>query len=305
MVWFKNLQLYRLTKDINLVPDSIEVKLQEFKFSPCGSQDQVKFGWITALGKYGDMLTHEIGDHILICLRKEEKMLPSSVIKASLEKKVEEIEIQQGRSLKKKEKDSLKDDIITTLLPRAFSRVNDTYALIMPRHNLVLVDASSSKKAEVLLGLLRKSLGSLPVVPVETQEPLALTMTKWVRSQITPKGFTVLFEAELTSEQQEGGVIRCKHQDLRSDEILSHIEANKFVTKLALNWQDRIEFVLEDDFSIKRLRFADTLKDENADINKEDVAQRMDADLSIMCGEFDLFLNDLFAELTLKSSDTL
>ncbi len=127
MLWFKNLMVYRLSREVSLSADEMEKQLSAFSFTPCGSQDMAKTGWVSPMGSHSDALTHTVNGQIVICARKEEKILPSPVIKQELQDKIERLEGEQHRKLKKTEKDSLKDEVLHSLLPRAFSRFNQTF----------------------------------------------------------------------------------------------------------------------------------------------------------------------------------
>lgn len=303
MLWFKNLMIYRLSRDSVLSKDNVlsadelEKRLNAFAFTPCGSQDMMKTGWVSPMGSHSDALTHVVNGQIFICVRKEEKILPSPVIKQTLQAKIERLEAEQHRKLKKTEKDSLKDEVLHSLLPRAFSRFSQVWLWIDTVNGLIMVDAASAKKAEDTLALLRKTLGSLPVVPLTMENPIELTLTEWVRSGEPAAGFALQDEAELKAILEDGGVIRCKKQDLVCDEIAVHIEAGKLVTKLALDWQERIQLVLSEDGSVKRLKFSDTLREQNDDIDREDFAQRFDADFILMTSELAALIANLIEAL--------
>lgn len=46
MLWFKNLMVYRLSRDITLRAEEMEKQLASMTFTPCGSQDMAKMGWV-------------------------------------------------------------------------------------------------------------------------------------------------------------------------------------------------------------------------------------------------------------------
>ena len=280
MFWFKNAMIYRLTKSLDWSEKTLSDALENNQYHPCNQSEMSKFGWSTPL-KGSELLYFTVGKQILLLAQKEEKILPAHVIKRELDARVEKLEQAENRKLKKVEKQTLKDDVVATLLPRAFSKYQQTALWIDAENNLIYVDAASAKRAEEALALLRKSLGSLPVVPLTFANEPSLVMQEWVAKESIPQWLISLEEAEL--RDANNGVIRCKQQALDSDEILSLVNS-KYVTKLALEWEEHLSFVLNEDCSLKRLKFAEQIREKNDDILKEDYAQRFDADFVLMTG---------------------
>lgn len=297
-MWFRNLLVYRLTQQIPLTEEELVKALQTKLAKPCTFQELATFGFIAPFGKGEDApLTHVSQDFYLIAARKEERILPASVVKEALQEKVDEIEARDARKVYKKEKDQLKDEIVQDLLPRAFSRKKVIYAAIAPKLGLILVDTTSTSKAEELLSTLREALGSLPVRPVTVKAAPSATLTDWVKIQQSAQGFQVLEDCELRDTHEDGGIIRCKRQDLTSEEIQLHLKSGKVVTQLALTWQDKLSFVLDDKLAIKRLKFEDLLLEEADKEGGDDAASQFDATFILMMLTFAEFIPALLEAL--------
>ena len=297
-MWFKNLLIYRLTQDLPFDAQVLETALATKLARACSSQELATYGFVAPFGKGEDApLVHVSQDFLLIAARKEERILPGSVVRDALKEKVEEIEAEQMRKVYKKERDQLKDEIIQAFLPRAFIRRSATFAAIAPKQGLILVNASSPKRAEDLLSTLREVVGSLPVRPLAVKVAPSATMTEWVKTQKAAENFFVLDECELRDTHEDGGIIRCKRQDLTSDEIQLHLSTGKIVTQLSLAWQDKLSFVLDDKLVVKRLKFEDLLQDEAEQNGGDDDLGQQDASFTLMMLTFGEFLPQLFEAL--------
>jgi len=288
-MWFKNLQLYRLTDTFNLTAEELHEKLTQDMTKPCQGLDTHTLGWDKPLGRDGHQLTHAVNGCIMVCARKEERVLPSAVIREVLEEKVAEIEAAEARQVRRKEKMQLKDEIMVDLLPRAFTRSSRTFAYIDTQQGWVIVDSVSAKKAEDLLSLMRQSLGSFKVKPFEVNQAPASILTGWLKGS-APQGFELQDECELRDTGEEGGIVRLRHHGLDGSEIAVHLDAGKSVVKLAVKYQDRLACILADDASIKRLKFLDVIQEEAADTEAEDAAARFDVDFSLMSLELRNFI---------------
>ncbi len=283
-MWFKNLILYRFTRPFELDADALEAKLAEGRFRPCGKTEASTYGWVAPLPSQSDALCFAQNGQLLLAACKEERILPASVVREQLDAKVSAIESEQGRPVYKKERDSIKEELLLDLLPKAFTRQSKTFAYIAPAQGWMLVDAGSFKKAEALTSRLRSNLGSLPLIaPLLNNAPGAM-MTDWLTN---PHGldqdFALGDECELRDPGEEGGIIRCKREQLTASEITQHLDCGKQVSKLALSFREQVGFVLQEDLSLKRLKFTDELKEESETLAGDDAeAGQQVADLIIM-----------------------
>lgn len=297
-MWFRNLLVYRLTQDIDLSTEALESALASKPAKPCTNQEMATYGFVAPFGKGADApLAHASQDFLLIAARKEERILPSSVVRDALKEKVDEIEAAESRKVYKKEREQLKDDIVQSFLPRAFIRKGTTFAAIAPKQGLILVDASSTKRAEDLLSTLREALGSLPVRPLNVKMAPTATFTGWMKSQQASNGLVLLDECELRDAHEDGGTIRCKRQDLASAEIQNHLEAGMLVTKLSVAWEDKLSLLIDDKLALKRLRFEDLLQDQAAEDGGDDALGQLDASFTLMMLTFVEFLPQLIEAL--------
>jgi recombination associated protein RdgC len=281
-MWFKNLRAYRLTSPFELSAEQLGEQLAQRSFQPCAKSQALSLGWAPALGDQSEALVHAASGRLLIRLKREEKLLPATVVRELLEEKVGAIESEQARKVYRKERLTLKDEIVQDCLPRAFTRSASVYAYVDPAARWIFVDAASAGRAEELLNLLRECIGSFPVLLPQVNDAPPATMTGWLAHGNLPDDFTLGEECELREPGEEGGVVRCRGVDLLSEEVETHLHAGKQVTRLALGWDERLSLVLAEDLCLRRLKFAEQLMKENEDIPEADDAARLDADFALM-----------------------
>jgi recombination associated protein RdgC len=288
-MWFRNLRLFQLAEPFPYDAEALHGQLEAERFTPCGGLQMQSLGWVSPLGPDHEALVHAANGCLMVCMRREERVLPAAVVREALADKVRAIEAAEARPVRRKEQQKLKDDIVHELLPKAFTRSSHLYAYVDPASGWIVVDAATAKKAEELVSLLRQSLGSLRARPFEVQQSPSTLMTAWL-SGGAPAGFDLGSECELREPVEGGGVLRCRNQDLQAEEILNHLAAGKLVTKLAISWDERLSCVLAEDVSIQRLRFMDVVMDEAADVAADDAVARFDADFALFSLELSRFI---------------
>ncbi len=296
-MWFKNIHVYKFEDDFKLNAMQLHEALEGRQARDCGQMEMACEGWAKPLGHAGQMLVHESNGALMVCLRREDKVLPTSLVNEQVVERSLQIEAEAGRPVGRKEKRDIKDQVLQELLPRALVRASHTYACIMPKQGWFVVNASNAGKAESLIELLRKTIGTLNVVLPATKESPESAMTRWLMDDAAlPEGFTVEDECELQAGEGAEGVVRCKYVDLSSAEVRAHASLGRRVKKMALNWRERMSFILHDDMSVRRLKFDSAVLDEAGESGGDELS-RFDADFTIMVAELSGFIPELLAAL--------
>lgn len=289
-MWFKNLSLYRFVQRFSWDAEEIDARLAARAFRPVAELELSFTGWVSPLGHERPPAVHATGGHLMFCARKEEKVMPAAAVRDALDARVREIEQREGRPVRGRRRAEIKDDVVFEMLPRAFTRSGMTFAWVDPREGWLVVDAASPRKAEELIGLLRETLDTLPVVPLTVATAPPAVMTGWLTTGEIPGGFQVEDECDLLDPGEDRGTVRVRRQDLGSDEIRTHLDAGKLVTQLALTFEDRLSFVLDQRLTVKRLKFLDVVQEAAREVDAESAAERFDTDFAVMSLELARFL---------------
>ena len=293
-MWFKNLQIYRLTAPWTASAQALEAQLSHHPLRACGAYELQTQGW--ASPRDDGALVYAINGQLLIKLGMEKKLLPSSVIKESVRTKSQELENAQGFKLGKKQMRDLKNQITDELLPRAFNVRRNTWAWIDAKNSRLVVDAASPSKADEVIGMLNKSLNDLSLERLDTAISPTIAMTAWLGAtdarKSVPHGFTIDQETELQSPLDEKATVRFVRHSLEPADVQRHIAGGKRCTRLALTWANRVSFVLTESFTVKRISPVDVMT-EGAESAPQNDEERFDADTIMMTGELAGLIDDL------------
>ena len=103
-MWFKNLNVFRLTEPFALSAAELEQKLQPASFRPCAPHEESSFGWTPPIGKMHAPLVHSSNGFIMLCGKKEERVLPTAVINEMTQERIADAEDKQdqGRGIRER-----------------------------------------------------------------------------------------------------------------------------------------------------------------------------------------------------------
>ena len=281
-MWFRALRPYRLPNRLGIDAQELERRLQSRTFTACTPAQAHSMGWVPALDDSASALVHAAGPYWMVRLKREEKLLPATVVREQANDRCAQIAKAQGRKVSRRERLAVTEEVTQDLLPRAFTRSTTIRAIIADKAGWIWIDNSSAGRSEEVLNHLREALGNLPAILPETQKAPAHVMTQWLLHGAIPDDFLLADEADFADQREEGSSVKVRGVPLDSEEVLAHLSSGHQVVKLALEWGNRVAAVVDKALSLRRLKFTDAIREANDEL-VEDPLARADADFLILC----------------------
>ena len=283
-MFFRNLTVFRFAPSLPL--DTLDAGLSEFALKPVGPLELSSRGFISPFGRDSEGLSYTLDKSTWLAVGGEDRLLPGAVVNDLLQKKLADIEHKEGRRPGGRTRKRIKDELITDLMPRAFVRPVRTDAIVDAQHGIVAIDTSSKKSAESVVSEIRRALGSFPALPLNAEVAPRSVLTAWLAGQPLPDGLSLGDECELRDALDQGAVVKCQRMELSGNaEIDKHLQSGKQATRLALNLDDHVSFVLGEDLVIRKFRLLDGAVDTLENTEREDLRAELEARFTLMSHE--------------------
>jgi recombination associated protein RdgC len=289
---FKNALAYHIDHwDAPPVAD-IESRLNGARFVECGATQPESIGFVEPRNEKHGALIEQVAGQLILKICAETRAVPGAVVKAELERRLHAVEAETGRRPKGKRAKELKEEVVRELLPRAFPKRGHTTVWLAPSDHLLVVGVSSPKRADRIVSQLVDLLGGgFRVTQMQTQISAATAMSGWLSTKEAPPGFTIDRECELKQPDNEKSTVRYARHTLDIDEVGEHIRQGKLPTQLALTWNSRVSFVLNEQGALKKIKLLDVVLEGQEKKGEGD--NGFDADVAIMTGELGQMIPDL------------
>ena len=287
---FKNLFVYRLPQNWSWSAGDLEKQLGEHALRPCGPFEMSCRGWQPVTK--GGRLLHTLGQHHMLSLGTNQKLLPGSIVRQIAEERAEAEAAEQGYPVGRRQMREIKAKVADELRARALTKRTTTRAWIDTRAGWFVIDAAGSSRAEAVLETLVATLDSFVPAPLETARSPHALMTSWLMHGDAPARFSIDDELELQAADKAKPMVRYARHPLDGKDIRAHLAAGKYPTRLGLTWNGRLSFILTDKLCLKRIEFME-LGQDRTDAQEVDPAEQFDIDFTVMAGELSALLADL------------
>lgn len=297
---FKAGLVYSVIEGTELDFDQLQEALEKQIAKDIRKDQGRHLGWCPPF-KGDDSLLIESQGQRLMQVMEQVRVLPKDVIKEIVDERVDALAQREGRPVTKAERAPIEETVTIELLKVSHVRRLRILVWWDLRRKRIFVNASSPKKVEDVLDLLRQTIGSLKVVPLSTATPPGLGMTQWLRERNNAPEWLHLGTGATWKEKGDAGSFTAKKVDIENDaHAQALIESGLTVKELEIGMSQTLTCKLNENLQFKGLKFADEVREmqsDNGDAHGDEPYARFEGDFIIMADAMARFITGLVESL--------
>lgn len=297
---FKSGLVYSVLGSSELDFDQLEAALAERAAIDIRKDHGRSLGWCPPY-KGGDNYVIESQGQRLMQVMEQVRVLPKDVIREIVDERVDALAQREGRPVTKAERAPIEEEVTLELLKVSHVRRVKVLVWWDVRRQRLFVNASSPKKVEDVLDLLRQTIGSLKVVPLTTATLPDKGLTHWLNSPDQAPEWLQVGSGCTLKEKGEGGSFTAKKVDILNDDHAQKlIEGGLTVKELEIGMNETLTCKVNENLQFKSIKFADEvreLQNDNGDTHGEDLYARFEGDFIIMADAMGRFISGLVESL--------
>jgi recombination associated protein RdgC len=227
----------------------------------------------------------------LLRLRNQTRVLPVAAINEALEERMGEYEARMQEKPSEKQKRRLKAELREELLPKALLKSERINGFYIHSLGILVIGAASEKKAERFLNSLRSAFGSLEALPLMFNNSVA----DWLNSIFlsgAPESFRLGRECKMQEPTIGGAVVSWKDIDLEDSSIRKHVTDGMKVERLAIEFDEIMSCVLDQNSSMSKLKFVGSA-DAELETSDEGMLAKQDAEFVLLTGTLTHFIEKM------------
>lgn len=290
MTRIRNAYVYTLSRPAHVEADALrKAVIDDGKchFTPCLPSQSVSFGFSPVDGE--EMMVG-LRSALVFGVKLQERKLSAKAAEEAVAERVASIEQRMDRKVGRKERLTLKDDVIAQLLPRTPPQSQLVIAYLDLQAHWLVVDATNATTAEVVASAIRQAIGGFPIIPAEGRITLSSVLTQWLAGSRSDT-FSMRGQAVLYDPVEPTHKVRLQGHDLYASGAVNSLLSEGMVAgSMRLRWRDDVEFTAAEPWLLKRISMPEEMFAASDD--PEDEATRFAADMTLQIG----LLRELLAD---------
>lgn len=253
-----------------ITPESIDACVQRRVFAPLTQIDLITRGFVPPVDGTENLVrkTQNIAE---VCIREDQKVIPSSFVKEELKREVEKFSTAHGFTPGKKTIRDIRNYVITEIAAKALFKTKYIRAIFDFDKYVLIIDQASANKSNDIAHLLLRHIGPDAIIRLwKTATTPTTRFNQWILDHVDMP-HSIYIDNRAFFKDYDGGTIRINKEDVTREEIRRLVETGRLCNELALTIDQVISFVLTNDLIIKKIDYLPIKDNSRVEMDEEEL----------------------------------